>query len=97
MNYENERSKIQAYLDGTLRAEEVSAFEARALEIPELMREIQARKDQLETLKSMIPEYKLDLESMKSLNQEIQDVTKDLFKSPDKVSSKVKFWWNELF
>ena len=97
-NLEHFSKKIQSYLDGTLRSDEVTEFEAFASTSPELMKLVDKRIKQLDALKNQIPEVVLDSELKSQLNSETEEAIRNLFKPElNSIPEKVTHWWNEIF
>lgn len=97
-NLDHFTKKIQPYLDGSLRADELTEFEAFASTSPELMKLMNDRIKQLEAMKSQIPEPVFDDEVKSQLNNDIKETVKNLFKPElDSIPQKVNHWWSEIF
>lgn len=77
MNHSYQK-KMTAYLDGTLPATERSEFEAYVETHPDFAQMFNKKKEEIEFLKSIIPEAKLSEESSDSLKSEINFSVKQL-------------------
>lgn len=79
--------KIVPYLDGSLSADERSEFEAYVHTHPDFESEIEAKRQEVETLKASIPAVSLSKRALDSLDAEIKQSVFNLLKEEPK-----SFW-----
>lgn len=71
-DFHSYEKKILSYLDGSLRPEEVSEFEAFVLTHPEIEVQVNAKKNEIQLIKSMIPKTFLSKETEQLIVSEMR-------------------------
>jgi anti-sigma factor RsiW len=88
--------KIVPYIDGSLSKEETAEFEAFVLTHPEFEAQIQSKREEIKTLKSMIPEVYLSKEAHESLASEMRSSIFNLLKEePKSLVDSLRLKWEE--
>src|SRR5262249_2276296 len=96
-NYQSYQKKIVPYLDGSLSKEEVAEFEAFVLTHPDFEIHIKNKQDEIQLLKSMIPNPELSRESAESLENEMRASVFNLLKEePKGFFDNLRIKWEEF-
>lgn len=96
ISYKSFEKKITPYLDGSLSKDEVSEFEAFILTHPEFEKKIKSKKEEIETLREMLPSCELNQDSRESINNEFRFSIFNLLKEePKGIWDLVKIKWED--
>ncbi len=97
VSYNSFQKKIVPYLDGSLSKEETAEFEAFVLTHPEFEAKIKEKRDELETIRAMIPAGLLTKESQESMESEMRTSIYNLIKEePRGFMDTVRIKWEDF-
>jgi len=97
VSYNSFQKKIVPYLDGSLSKEETAEFEAFVLTHPEFENKIKEKRDELETIRAMIPAGLLTKESQESMESEMRTSIYNLIKEePRGFMDTVRIKWEDF-
>jgi anti-sigma factor RsiW len=90
------QKKIIPYLDGSLSKEELAEFEAFVATHPEFQKEIRSKQEEIDLLRSLIPDIPASQESLESIRAEMRTSVFGLLREePKGFMDQVRMKWEE--
>lgn len=97
VGYGTFQKKIIPYLDGSLSKEETAEFEAFVLTHPEFEAKIKEKRDELESIRAMIPAGVMTPESRESMESEMRASIYNLIKEePRGLMDTIRIKWEDF-
>lgn len=97
-DYQVYKRKITSYIDGSLSPEETSEFEAFVSLNPEFQFEVDKKKQEIELLKTMMPQVELSSEEQEALEEEMKASIFNLIQEkPEGFLDSIRIKWENRF
>ncbi len=97
VSYTSFQKKIVPYLDGSLSKEETAEFEAFVLTHPDFENKIKEKRNELESIRAMIPAGIMTKSSQESMEEEMRASIFNLIKEePRGLMDKIRIKWEDF-